>query len=221
MSFLFLIKNFFRPYICGKTSQSERIQILQNFQHNPRINTIFVSKVADTSFDLPDANVLIQISSHGGSRRQEAQRLGRILRAKKGTIVEEYNAFFYSLVSQDTVEMYYSAKRQSFLINQGYSYKVITRLASDEDNLFFSTKDEQRQLLGQVLSATDRGDDKEEESLGQMTSSNTSIERRAGTMTSLSGADETTYIEIKKKPSTNGSGGNKIPKHELFRKYRK
>ena len=52
-----------------------------------QINTIFVSKVADTSFDLPEANVLIQISSHGGSRRQEAQRLGRILRAKKGALV--------------------------------------------------------------------------------------------------------------------------------------
>jgi DNA excision repair protein ERCC-3 len=51
-----------------------------------KVNTIFVSKVADTSFDLPEANVLIQISSHGGSRRQEAQRLGRILRAKKGII---------------------------------------------------------------------------------------------------------------------------------------
>lgn len=60
---------------------------------------MFVSKVADTSFDLPEANVLIQISSHGGSRRQEAQRLGRILRAKKYS-TEEFNAFFYSLVSQ-------------------------------------------------------------------------------------------------------------------------
>lgn len=64
--------------------QNERIQILQNFKYNTKVNTIFVSKVADTSFDLPEANVLIQISSHGGSRRQEAQRLGRILRAKKG-----------------------------------------------------------------------------------------------------------------------------------------
>ncbi|KAI5745882.1 hypothetical protein M8J76_015195 [Diaphorina citri] len=73
-----------KPYIYGPTSQSERIQILQNFKLNPKVNTIFVSKVADTSFDLPEANVLIQISSHGGSRRQEAQRLGRILRAKKG-----------------------------------------------------------------------------------------------------------------------------------------
>lgn len=67
-----------KPYIYGPTSQSERIQILQNFKFNPKVNTIFVSKVADTSFDLPEANVLIQISSHGGSRRQEAQRLGKV-----------------------------------------------------------------------------------------------------------------------------------------------
>ncbi|XP_053926165.1 general transcription and DNA repair factor IIH helicase subunit XPB isoform X2 [Cuculus canorus] len=72
-----------KPYIYGPTAQGERMQILQNFKHNPKINTIFISKVGDTSFDLPEANVLIQISSHGGSRRQEAQRLGRVLRAKK------------------------------------------------------------------------------------------------------------------------------------------
>lgn len=95
------------PFIYGPTSQNERLQILQNFQHNPKVNCIFVSKVADTSFDLPDANVLIQISSHGGSRRQEAQRLGRILRAKKENTGDEYNAFFYTLVSNDTMEMYY------------------------------------------------------------------------------------------------------------------
>lgn len=104
---------------------------------------------------------MIQISSHGGSRRQEAQRLGRVLRAKKGTsakklknmekhseissflsaalcrlegvlfgfscagmVAEEYNAYFYSLVSQDTQEMAYSTKRQRFLVDQGYSFKV-------------------------------------------------------------------------------------------------
>lgn len=85
---------------------------------------IFVSKVADNSFDLPEATVLIQISMHGGSRRQEAQRLGRILRAKRGMDAEAYNAFFYSLVSQDTMEMQYALKRQRFLVNQGYAYKV-------------------------------------------------------------------------------------------------
>lgn len=92
------------------------------------MNTIFISKVGDNSIDLPAANVLIQVSSHGGSRRQEAQRLGRILRAKKGSLAEEYNAFFYSLVSQDTKEVAYATKRQRFLVNQGYSFKVITEL---------------------------------------------------------------------------------------------
>lgn len=142
-----------KPYIYGPTSQGERIQILQNFKFNPKVNTIFVSKVADTSFDLPEANVLIQISSHGGSRRQEAQRLGRILRAKKGSIAEEYNAFFYTLVSQDTMEMNYSRKRQRFLVNQGYSYKVITKLAGmeEESDMFYKTREEQGQLLQQVI----------------------------------------------------------------------
>lgn len=141
-----------KPYIYGPTTQSERIQILQNFKFNPKVNTIFVSKVADTSFDLPEANVLIQISSHGGSRRQEAQRLGRILRAKKGAIAEEYNAFFYTLVSQDTMEMNYSRKRQRFLVNQGYSYKVITKLAGmdQEPDMLYKTREEQGQLLQQV-----------------------------------------------------------------------
>uniref|UniRef100_A0A2A4JPV0 General transcription and DNA repair factor IIH helicase/translocase subunit XPB n=1 Tax=Heliothis virescens TaxID=7102 RepID=A0A2A4JPV0_HELVI len=140
-----------KPYIYGPTSQSERIQILQNFKFNPKVNTIFVSKVADTSFDLPEANVLIQISSHGGSRRQEAQRLGRILRAKKGALAEEYNAFFYTLVSQDTLEMAYSRKRQRFLVNQGYSYKVITELKGmdQEPDLLYGTREEQGMLLQQ------------------------------------------------------------------------
>jgi superfamily II DNA or RNA helicase len=89
------------------------------------------SQVGDNSIDIPEANVIIQISSHAGSRRQEAQRLGRILRAKGKPQdrvaggAEEFNAFFYSLVSTDTQEMYYSTKRQQFLIDQGYSFKVI------------------------------------------------------------------------------------------------
>jgi DNA excision repair protein ERCC-3 len=119
--------------------------------------------------------------------------------------------------------MYYSAKRQSFLINQGYSYKVITRLASEEDNLYFSTKEEQRQLLEKVLSYTDRGDDKDEELSIQKGSSSSSsgVERRVGTMNSLSGADETTYVEVTNKSKSNGKSGSNKPQHELFRKYRK
>ncbi|KAG5459661.1 MAG: P-loop containing nucleoside triphosphate hydrolase protein, partial [Olpidium bornovanus] len=111
-----------KPYIYGATGQQERMRILQQFQHNPMVNTIFLSKVGDTSIDLPEATCLIQISSHYGSRRQEAQRLGRILRAKRRND-EGFNAFFYSLVSKDTQEMYYSTKRQQFLIDQGYAFK--------------------------------------------------------------------------------------------------
>jgi DNA excision repair protein ERCC-3 len=63
-------------YIHGGTPQTERMQVLKHFQNNPSVNTIFLSKVGDTSIDLPEATCLIQISSHFGSRRQEAQRLG-------------------------------------------------------------------------------------------------------------------------------------------------
>uniref|UniRef100_T1J8G6 General transcription and DNA repair factor IIH helicase/translocase subunit XPB n=1 Tax=Strigamia maritima TaxID=126957 RepID=T1J8G6_STRMM len=202
-----------KPYIYGPTSQGERMQILQNFKFNPKVNTIFVSKVADTSFDLPEANVLIQISAHGGSRRQEAQRLGRILRAKKGSIAEEYNAFFYSLVSQDTMEMSYSRKRQRFLVDQGYSYKVITKLAGmEQEDLYYSTKEEEALLLNQVLAANDT-DAEEEKVIGEGGGSNKSqITRKAGTMSSLSGADDSVYMEYK----TNKS----LLKHPLFKKFR-
>lgn len=202
-----------KPYIYGPTSQNERIQILQNFKFNTKVNTIFVSKVADTSFDLPEANVLIQISSHGGSRRQEAQRLGRILRAKKGAIAEEYNAFFYTLVSQDTMEMNYSRKRQRFLVNQGYAYKVITKLAGmdDEPDLMYSVREEQGQLLQQVLTASDTDAD-EERIPGEGARS---VTMKAGNMTSLSGADDAVYYEYKKAPSSSTAN-----KHPLFKKFR-
>lgn len=203
-----------KPYIYGPTSQNERIQILQNFKFNPKVNTIFVSKVADTSFDLPEANVLIQISSHGGSRRQEAQRLGRILRAKKGAIAEEYNAFFYTLVSQDTLEMSYSRKRQRFLVNQGYSYKVITKLAGmdEEPDLLYRTREEQSQLLQQVLAASDMDAD-EERIPGEGPRIGPTVQRRVGNISSLSGADDAVYLEYKKTLCSN-------IKHPLFKKFR-
>lgn len=93
-----------KPFIHGGIPEGERLKILSRFQHDPNLNTIFLSKVGDTSIDLPEATCLIQISSHFGSRRQEAQRLGRILRAKRRND-EGFNAFFYSLVSKDTQEV--------------------------------------------------------------------------------------------------------------------
>nr|XP_002712461.1 general transcription and DNA repair factor IIH helicase subunit XPB [Oryctolagus cuniculus] len=206
-----------KPYIYGPTSQGERMQILQNFKHNPKINTIFISKVGDTSFDLPEANVLIQISSHGGSRRQEAQRLGRVLRAKKGMVAEEYNAFFYSLVSQDTQEMAYSTKRQRFLVDQGYSFKVITKLAGmEEEELAFSTKEEQQQLLQKVLAATDL-DAEEEVVAGEFGSKSSQASRRFGTMSSMSGADDTVYMEY----HSSRSKATTKHVHPLFKRFRK
>uniref|UniRef100_A0A804NEX7 DNA 3'-5' helicase n=1 Tax=Zea mays TaxID=4577 RepID=A0A804NEX7_MAIZE len=151
-----------KPMIFGATSHAERTRILYQFKNSPEVNTIFLSKVGDNSIDIPEANVIIQISSHAGSRRQEAQRLGRILRAKgkhqdrMAGGKEEYNAFFYSLVSTDTQEMYYSTKRQQFLIDQGYSFKVITSLPPAEEgpNLSYYTLDEQLELLSMMAPFT-------------------------------------------------------------------
>ncbi|KIW29776.1 uncharacterized protein PV07_05564 [Cladophialophora immunda] len=147
-------ENMKRAFIYGETSNYERLEILNRFQHDdrPEFSTIFLSKIGDTSLDLPEATCLIQISSHYGSRRQEAQRLGRILRAKRRND-EGFNAFFYSLVSKDTTEMAYSAKRQAFLVDQGYAFKTITHLAGMDkmDKLMYSRPEERNELLAKVL----------------------------------------------------------------------
>eukprot|EP00127_Corallochytrium_limacisporum_P000579 Clim_evm6s20 gene=Clim_evmTU6s20 len=154
---------FERPYIYGGTPHAERIKILSLFKSDKStLRTVFISKVGDNSFDMPDANVLIQVSSHYGARQQEAQRLGRILRPKKNTGPDEYNAFFYTLISKDTQEMYYSSKRQQFLIDQGYAFTVIPfeRLKSRMDQataetMPYATESEQRELLDVVLRANE------------------------------------------------------------------
>jgi DNA excision repair protein ERCC-3 len=126
------------------------------------IQTICISKVGDTSIDLPEANVVIQVSSHFGSRRQEAQRLGRILRPKGPTATgvanrSAFNAFFYTLVSSDTQEMFYSAKRQQYLIDQGYTFKIVTNLCELSDaeakikKYVYSTPEDDQKLLRTLL----------------------------------------------------------------------
>ncbi|KAK5101078.1 DNA repair helicase RAD25 [Lithohypha guttulata] len=145
-------KTMMKAYIHGGTSERERQEVLDNFQHNDMVNTVFLSKIGDTSLDLPEATVLIQISSHYGSRRQEAQRLGRILRAKRRND-EGFNAYFYSLVSKDTTEMAYSAKRQAFLVDQGYSFKTITHLKGMQElpGLLYRDPRERMELLSDVM----------------------------------------------------------------------
>ncbi|KAF2021292.1 TFIIH basal transcription factor complex helicase XPB subunit [Aaosphaeria arxii CBS 175.79] len=197
-----------KAYIYGGTPQAERLRILENFQHNEAINTIFLSKIGDTSLDLPEATCLIQISSHYGSRRQEAQRLGRILRAKRRND-EGFNAFFYSLVSKDTDEMYYSSKRQAFLVDQGYAFKVITRLEGIEQQptLSFRTPQERRELLLEV-SLANESELGEERIAGDLFGSKfaskggkakrAGARRTAGTLSDLSGGQDMAYIETNK-----------------------
>ncbi|ETO15472.1 excision repair cross-complementing rodent repair deficiency, complementation group 3, partial [Reticulomyxa filosa] len=140
-----------KPFIYGETKDTERKFWLHNFNHTSHVKCLFISSVGDTSLDLPDVNVVIQISSHYGSRRQEAQRLGRILRPKPRQ-GDEFNAFFYSLVSKDTEDMHYATKRQRFLVDQGYSFHVLTDLVSQHTpGLHYSTPDSQRQLLLKIL----------------------------------------------------------------------
>ncbi|QHS73879.1 TFIIH/NER complex ATPase/helicase subunit SSL2 [Saccharomyces paradoxus] len=194
-----------KPFIYGSTPQQERMNILQNFQYNDQINTIFLSKVGDTSIDLPEATCLIQISSHYGSRRQEAQRLGRILRAKRRND-EGFNAFFYSLVSKDTQEMYYSTKRQAFLVDQGYAFKVITHLHGMENipNLAYASPRERRELLQEVLLKNEEaagievGDDADN-SIGRGSNGHKRFKSKAvrgeGSLAGLAGGEDMAYME--------------------------
>lgn len=106
------------PIITGKTSNPERDRIYGAFRSG-ELKIIVVSKVANFAIDLPDASVAIQISGTFGSRQEEAQRLGRILRPK------EKDSHFYTIVTSQTVEEEFAANRQKFLAEQGYEYSII------------------------------------------------------------------------------------------------
>ena len=109
------------PLITGKTPLSERQNLYSAFRKG-EIKSLVVSKVANFSIDLPDANIAIQVSGTFGSRQEEAQRLGRILRPK----AEDNTAIFYSLISRDTNEERFGQNRQLFLTEQGYEYEIYT-----------------------------------------------------------------------------------------------
>jgi DNA excision repair protein ERCC-3 len=109
------------PLITGNTPNPERSKIFDKFREG-KIRVLVISKVGNFSIDLPSADVAIQISGVFGSRQEEAQRLGRILRPDSG------RAYFYALVSKDTVEEDFSRKRQLFLLEQGYKYTILNWL---------------------------------------------------------------------------------------------
>ncbi len=108
------------PIIQGSTRNAERERLFDAFRAG-EVPTLVVSKVANFSIDLPEATVAIQVSGTFGSRQEEAQRLGRLLRPK----VDGRQAHFYSVVARDTLDTDYAAHRQRFLAEQGYAYRIV------------------------------------------------------------------------------------------------
>ena len=106
------------PIITGRTPNEERDRIYADFRSG-KIRVLVVSKVANFAIDLPDASLAIQVSGTFGSRQEEAQRLGRILRPK------ERKSRFYTLITRNTVEEDFGSNRQKFLAEQGYAYRVV------------------------------------------------------------------------------------------------
>jgi DNA excision repair protein ERCC-3 len=106
--------------LTGQTSVAERQRLFQAFRTG-EIDLLVVSKVANFSIDLPEASVAIQVSGTFGSRQEEAQRLGRVLRPKG----DGRTAHFYTVVSRDTVDAEFAAHRQRFLAEQGYAYRIV------------------------------------------------------------------------------------------------
>ncbi|CAN5501232.1 hypothetical protein BH11PLA2_BH11PLA2_03540 [soil metagenome] len=108
------------PMITGATISSEREDLFNKFRRG-EVRHLVLSKVGNFAIDLPDANVLIQVSGTFGSRQEEAQRLGRVLRPKSGG----EQAHFYTIVTRDTRELDFAQHRQMFLTEQGYSYAIV------------------------------------------------------------------------------------------------
>ncbi|HEV3358206.1 MAG TPA: DNA repair helicase XPB [Pseudonocardiaceae bacterium] len=108
------------PIVQGSTRNAEREALFDQFRRG-ELRTLVVSKVANFSIDLPEASVAIQVSGTFGSRQEEAQRLGRLLRPKG----DGRQAHFYSVVSRDTLDTDYAAHRQRFLAEQGYAYTIM------------------------------------------------------------------------------------------------
>jgi DNA excision repair protein ERCC-3 len=119
------------PVIKGETSVTERERLFEAFRSGA-LPTLVVSKVANFSIDLPEAGVAIQVSGSFGSRQEEAQRLGRVLRPK----ADGRAARFYAVVARDTLDQDFAAHRQRFLAEQGYAYRIV-----DADDILADTPD--------------------------------------------------------------------------------
>ncbi|MFM8987178.1 MAG: DNA repair helicase XPB [Holophagaceae bacterium] len=126
-----IISEYFQsPVLMGQTPEKERERLFNLFRRG-ELKILIVSKVANFAIDLPDASVAIQVSGTFGSRQEEAQRLGRILRPKDSDNV----SYFYTLISRDTTEQEFARNRQLFLTEQGYKYQIQSRHLDSQGKL--------------------------------------------------------------------------------------
>ncbi|KAL7722616.1 DNA 3'-5' helicase [Entamoeba marina] len=129
----------------GETPNKDRFEILRDFRLGD-IQCVAMSCVGDNSLDIPDASVIIQVSTHHGSRRQQTQRLGRISRVKQ----EKNKGFFYSLTSVDTSEEKFASKRQMYLQNIGFGFEIIPGL-----DVTVMREGDQQRLIERTISDSD------------------------------------------------------------------
>jgi DNA repair helicase Rad25 len=219
------VKN--REAVYGGVNEKRKAEIYREFgRRGSPVKTIFISSVGNDSIDLPETNVIIQVSSHFGSRTQEAQRLGRILRKKEDSS-DGYNAFFYTLISEDTQEVKYASKRQTYLVDQGYAFKILKmgidiKVANNLPSPHLSSKSEQIKLLNRLLEVDiasldqrNPNDEDEDEMQGQDeddenessqrqdgSSTAVSFRRNTGNLSLLTGANDRKYDEVIKKPDS-------------------
>ncbi|KAI9100463.1 P-loop containing nucleoside triphosphate hydrolase protein [Phlyctochytrium arcticum] len=213
-------KKMRKPFIYGGTAHSERQVVLNRFRSDgpQSYQTVFLSKVGDTSLDLPEATCLIQISSQFGSRRQEAQRMGRILRAKRRN-EEGFRSRFFTLVSRDTDEVQFSAKRKRFLIDQGYEFKVIANLEQlippdARASLSLNLRSEQVELLEQIrMTNVDASGD----TMADLTASGDAPKMRWGGAKQKKIEEAARRVERHKKEEAKAK---EKTKHSLFRSWR-
>ena len=207
-----------KPFIYGATAHEERSRILSHFRAgHPSFRTIFLSKVGDTSLDLPEATCLIQISSQFGSRRQEAQRMGRILRAKRRN-EEGFRSRFYTLVSRDTDEVMFSAKRRSFLVDQGYEFKVVCDFETlvpggDTSHLHYFQSADQTKMLELVQSLDDV--------VGEDEVVDVDADDLAGVWQQQQQQKKTNVTSKSALPAAKVAKEKEKKSHTLFRQYRK
>lgn len=120
------------PLLTGQTKYPERLDVYNQFKQG-KIKVLMVSKIANFAVDLPNAEVAIQISGSFGSRQEETQRLGRIVRPKKK---DRNNAYFFTLITKNSREEFLAQNRKGFLMDQGYQYKIIKDQTNFSENIF-------------------------------------------------------------------------------------